>query len=71
MVDQFQKQYESLQIPFPADNYTSIIEAKEKELVREILFVNTIKEIIENYVIYQWTESNSDTYLHEGNLMYK
>ena len=33
MVDDFQKKYEALQIPFPADNVTSQIEQQEKEVV--------------------------------------
>ncbi|XP_033215463.1 ATP synthase subunit d, mitochondrial-like [Belonocnema kinseyi] len=36
MVDSFQKQYESLQIPYPADNYTATVEAQEKEAVVDI-----------------------------------
>ncbi|KAK0081899.1 hypothetical protein PV325_011406 [Microctonus aethiopoides] len=31
MVDQFQKEYESLKIPYPADTYTSLIEDQEKD----------------------------------------
>lgn len=33
LVDEFQKQYEALKIPVPADNYTSIVEGQEKEAV--------------------------------------
>lgn len=33
LVDKFQKEYESLKIDFPADKYTSLIEAQEKEAV--------------------------------------
>ncbi|KAK0161760.1 hypothetical protein PV327_008176 [Microctonus hyperodae] len=32
MIDQFQKEYESLKIPYPADTYTSTIENQEKEM---------------------------------------
>lgn len=28
MVDTFQKQYESLQIPFPQDNFTKLVDAQ-------------------------------------------
>lgn len=33
LVDKFQKEYETYSVPYPADNYTSLIEAKEKEIV--------------------------------------
>lgn len=33
LVDKFQKDYETYSVPYPADKYTSLIEAKEKELV--------------------------------------
>ncbi|XP_046992942.1 ATP synthase subunit d, mitochondrial [Schistocerca americana] len=40
MVDDFQKQYEALKVPYPADNVTPQIEAQEKE----------IKKAIEDYI---------------------
>ncbi|KMQ97682.1 atp synthase subunit mitochondrial [Lasius niger] len=36
LVDKFQKEYESFTVPYPADKYTSQIEAQEKELLAEI-----------------------------------
>ncbi|KAL0129601.1 hypothetical protein PUN28_001700 [Cardiocondyla obscurior] len=36
LVDKFQKEYESLKVPFPADKYTSDIEAEEKQVHAEI-----------------------------------
>lgn len=36
LADKFQKDYESFKVPFPADKYTSQIEAKEKALEKEI-----------------------------------
>lgn len=33
LVDKFQKEYESFKVPYPADKYTSEIEAREKEMV--------------------------------------
>lgn len=33
MVDKFQKEYDSVKIPYPIDNYTEKIEAQEKEAV--------------------------------------
>jgi F-type H+-transporting ATPase subunit d len=33
MVETFQKQYEALKIPYPADTVTSQVEAQEKESV--------------------------------------
>ncbi|XP_049298224.1 ATP synthase subunit d, mitochondrial [Anopheles funestus] len=36
MVDKFQKAYEALQIPYPADNVTKLVEAQEKEVQQEI-----------------------------------
>lgn len=32
LVDKFQKEYEALSIPYPADKYTSNIEAQEKQI---------------------------------------
>lgn len=37
MVDTFQKHYESMKIPFPADNYTKVLDAQEKDIVRKII----------------------------------
>ncbi|XP_055627775.1 ATP synthase subunit d, mitochondrial [Toxorhynchites rutilus septentrionalis] len=42
MVDKFQKAYEALQIPYPADTVTAQIEAQEKQVKEEI--VKFIKE---------------------------
>ncbi|XP_076625684.1 ATP synthase subunit d, mitochondrial [Colletes latitarsis] len=36
LVDKFQKEYESLTIPYPPDNYTAKIEAKEKETLVKV-----------------------------------
>ncbi|XP_052861335.1 ATP synthase subunit d, mitochondrial [Anopheles cruzii] len=36
MVDKFQKAYEALQIPYPADNVSKLVEAQEKEVQQEI-----------------------------------
>ncbi|XP_043260580.1 ATP synthase subunit d, mitochondrial-like [Colletes gigas] len=36
LVDKFQKEYESLTIPYPPDNYTAKIEAEEKETLVKI-----------------------------------
>ena len=33
LVDKFQKEFESLKVPYPADNYTSKIDVLEKEVV--------------------------------------
>lgn len=33
LVDSFQKQYESLQIPYPADNLTPQVDAQAKEVI--------------------------------------
>lgn len=33
MVDTFQKKYETLQIPYPQDTVSSLIDAQEKEVV--------------------------------------
>lgn len=33
LVDQFQKQYDALSIPYPADKYTAEIESEEKQVV--------------------------------------
>lgn len=48
MVDQFQKEYESLKIPYPADTYTSLIEDQEKDAVKHNFypFKNFINKII-------------------------
>ncbi|XP_003702762.1 ATP synthase subunit d, mitochondrial [Megachile rotundata] len=47
LVEKFQKEYEALSIPYPADKYTSAIEAAEKESAKEIdqLKQNVDKEI--------------------------
>jgi len=36
MVDNFQKQYEAFKVPFPADNVTSLVEAQEQEVKKEV-----------------------------------
>lgn len=36
MVDKFQKAYEALQIPYPADTVTAQVEAQEKQVREEI-----------------------------------
>ncbi|XP_011869541.1 PREDICTED: ATP synthase subunit d, mitochondrial-like [Vollenhovia emeryi] len=36
LVDKFQKEYESFKVPYPADKYTSDIEAQEKEMLVQI-----------------------------------
>ncbi|XP_058833588.1 ATP synthase subunit d, mitochondrial-like [Topomyia yanbarensis] len=36
MVEKFQKAYESLQIPYPADTLTSQVEAQEKQVLQEV-----------------------------------
>ncbi|XP_050592276.1 ATP synthase subunit d, mitochondrial-like [Bombus affinis] len=36
LVDRFQKEYESLSIPYPADNYTAEIEAAKNETAKKI-----------------------------------
>lgn len=33
LVDKFQKDYESLTVPYPTDKYTSQVEAQEKQVV--------------------------------------
>lgn len=33
LVDKLQKEYESFMVPYPADKYTSLVEAQEKTLV--------------------------------------
>lgn len=37
MVDNFQKEYESLKVAYPADKYTSIVEEQEKDAVSFII----------------------------------
>ncbi|XP_050447174.1 ATP synthase subunit d, mitochondrial-like [Cataglyphis hispanica] len=36
LVDKFQKEYEAFVVPYPADKYTSQLEAQEKELLAQI-----------------------------------
>ncbi|XP_015176002.1 PREDICTED: ATP synthase subunit d, mitochondrial-like [Polistes dominula] len=36
LVEKFQKEYEALQVPFPADKYTSLIDGEEKKILQEI-----------------------------------
>ncbi|XP_071578061.1 ATP synthase subunit d, mitochondrial [Temnothorax nylanderi] len=36
LVDKFQKEYESFKVPYPADKYTSEVEAQEKEILIKI-----------------------------------
>lgn len=45
LVDKFQKEYESFAVPYPADKYTSQIEAQEKELV----MIAIVKCYIDHY----------------------
>lgn len=50
MVDNFQKQYESLKIPYPADNVSSQVDAQAKEVDGEIQkFVAESNTRIEQY----------------------
>lgn len=37
LVDSFKKQYESLQVPYPADKVSSQVDAEEKEAVSSII----------------------------------
>lgn len=47
LVDKFQKEYEALSVPYPADKYTSLVEERERELAVEIeKFVKESKENI-------------------------
>lgn len=43
LVDKFQKEYESVKVPYPVDKYTSEIEAEEKKVVQHLHY---------NYKIY-------------------
>ncbi|EZA62477.1 hypothetical protein DMN91_003924 [Ooceraea biroi] len=36
LVDKFQKEYESLKVPYPPDNYTSEVDALEKRVMAEL-----------------------------------
>ncbi|XP_031845951.1 ATP synthase subunit d, mitochondrial isoform X2 [Nomia melanderi] len=48
LVDKFQKEYEALSIPFPADKYTTDIDAEEKIALQEVdKFVQTADQEIE------------------------
>lgn len=50
MVDKFQKAYEGLQIPYPADNVTKLVEAQEKEVQQDIAkFVKESEVRISDY----------------------
>ncbi|XP_008552089.1 ATP synthase subunit d, mitochondrial [Microplitis demolitor] len=50
LVDEFQKQYEALKIPVPADNYTSIVEGQEKEAMEHVRnFITESNRRIESY----------------------
>lgn len=42
MVSEFQKQYDALAIPYPKDNYTTLVDAQEKSVMAEI--ENFVKE---------------------------
>ncbi|KZC13747.1 PREDICTED: ATP synthase subunit d, mitochondrial-like [Dufourea novaeangliae] len=49
LVDKFQKEYEALSIPYPADKYTADIESEEKETLKQIdNFVQEANQMIEN-----------------------
>jgi hypothetical protein len=39
LVDKFQKEYESFKVPYPADKYTSEVEAEEKQVVQYLLYI--------------------------------
>lgn len=46
MVDTFQKQYESLQIPYPQDNFTKLVDAQEastKAQISEFVVKSNVK----------------------------
>ncbi|XP_046736148.1 ATP synthase subunit d, mitochondrial-like [Diprion similis] len=50
LVDKFQKEFESLKIPYPEDKYTSAVEAQEKEVSVEIKkFVEESNQRIQNH----------------------
>ncbi|KAK7789663.1 hypothetical protein R5R35_003071 [Gryllus longicercus] len=50
MVADFQKQYDALAIPYPKDTYTSLIDAQEKEALKEIAeFVKASNARIASY----------------------
>ncbi|XP_046469461.1 ATP synthase subunit d, mitochondrial [Neodiprion pinetum] len=50
LVDKFQKEFESLKIPYPEDKYTSAVEAQEKEVAVEIKkFIEESNQRIQNY----------------------
>lgn len=50
MVDTFQKQYEALKVPYPADNFTSQVDAQAKEVEADIQkFIKESNDRIENY----------------------
>lgn len=36
LVEKFQKEYEALKVPFPADKYTSLIDGEEKIMLQEV-----------------------------------
>lgn len=42
VVEKFQKEYETLKIPYPADRYTAKIEADEKDLVSIINYCQVL-----------------------------
>lgn len=51
LADKFQKDYESYKVPFPADKYTSQIEAREKAVEKEIEdFRQKCKEAEKDYL---------------------
>lgn len=56
LVDKFRKEYESLSVPYPADNYTAEIEAAKSETViiyfclfyilySKLNFINSVKHV--------------------------
>ncbi|XP_043599734.1 ATP synthase subunit d, mitochondrial-like [Bombus pyrosoma] len=48
LVDRFQKEYESLSVPYPADNYTAEIEAAKSEAAKKIeSFIQEVNGSIE------------------------
>ncbi|XP_014220521.1 ATP synthase subunit d, mitochondrial-like [Trichogramma pretiosum] len=50
LVDKFQKEYESLKIDYPADKYTSQVEAQEKESIAAVhKFIEESNQRIQKY----------------------
>ncbi|KAI4499558.1 hypothetical protein M0802_005454 [Mischocyttarus mexicanus] len=36
LVEKFQKDYEAMKVPYPADKYTSLVDSQEKEMLHEV-----------------------------------